>query len=214
MTPHRSEDVEVVVDGSPWSKTLDESLGFRDRSRRHAFNDDGLTLVIDSGHKFAGFAIHLMCLFSVEVRFRKEKGSDDPNEYSRGSIEIVCRTPGVGKIEHVTCWKRGDGGDTEGSGIVREDGTTFVKEEDIVDGHNGDGFANTGTHTGDNAVSEQLFESLCNGAKGHATISLSYRGGNYKIHQMVKAINQVGRLPNFNAKGTQIKLINPYIKMA
>jgi len=43
-----------------------------------------------------------------------------------------------------------------------------MQEEDIVDRHDRNSFADTGSHIGNNTVGQQLVECLDNGAEGHA----------------------------------------------
>lgn len=64
---------------------------------------------------------------------------------------------------------------TKSSGVVSEDCTTLVEEEDGVDGHDCDGLTDTGSDGCDDTVSEQLFESLCHGTECHTIIRVANR---------------------------------------
>lgn len=126
LTPEGSENADIVVGWSPWLQTLDESEWLRDVGW-NTFSNDDFALLVKALDELSGFSVELMSFLAIEVRFREEEESNDPDKDAAGGVEVVCGSPRVGKTKHVPCRERRDGGNTKSGCVIRQDGTTFWK---------------------------------------------------------------------------------------
>jgi hypothetical protein len=115
-----------MVGRSPWLETLGESEILRNIGW-DAFGNDDLALLVKARDEFGRLSVELMSFLAIEVGFREEQETYDPDEDATGGIEVICGSPRVGKGKHVPCREWRDASNAQGCCVIRQDGTTFCK---------------------------------------------------------------------------------------
>jgi len=88
LSPDGSEDVEIVVDVSPWLETLSPCVFFGD-VHGGTLDDVSCALVVHCRDNVGRVAVELVSFLAIEVRFREENETDDPDECAACSVEVI-----------------------------------------------------------------------------------------------------------------------------